>query len=300
MATASEGKAHLAAEDDFTRALGGFERSLRMKRTDAVPDAEYRRFAGEQALDFTADEKIAWAAAIEEVRRGTEGLELGLPPVVLIIKTSGREELDAAYTRGHAIILPAKMAAWTDGASRVGLLAHELFHVSSRTSPPLRDKRYALLAFKPMARAIASPREIEGTRLTNPDAFGRGHYLRVAGNDGAEHAVVPLLTCDIALEKAIATEAWFKSLHVVLVHVVLVEVDPEKATAMVDTAGRTRMLDTSATDWAQRLGQNTAYILHPEEVLAENFALIVRRRLGHAVTVKQPDFLDAFESALRR
>ena len=284
-ASAAEGRDLLGAEDDFTRMLGGFDRSLRMKRTDAVADAEYRRFAGEQAIDFSEQDRAAWGPALEELKRGIEGFDLGLPPLVLIVKTTGREELNAAYTRRHAIMLPAKMIASFESASRVSLLAHELFHVSSRASQPLRDRRYALLGFSPMP-AISPPREIEAMRLTNPDAHGLDHYVNVATSDGTEHAVVPLLTCAIALEKALSTEAWFKSINVVLV-----EVDPQKGVVL-------GMFDATATDWARRLGKNTGYVIHPEEVLADNFALIVKRKLGQPVKAAQPEFLDVFERAL--
>jgi hypothetical protein len=297
-ASAAEGKAILESEDDFTRMLSAFDRSLRMKRTDAVPDAEYRRFAGEQAVDFTVEDQAAWGPAVEDLRRGLErlegheALELGLPPLVLVIKTTGREELDAAYTRRNAIILPATMVATFTSASRVSLLAHELFHVSSRASPALRDRCYALLGFAPMP-AITPPREVTN-RLTNPDAHGLAHYVRLTGKDAAEHALLPLLRIDLPLEQAIAAKPWFKALRVVLV-----EVDPAKGTVLVDASGKTRTLDVDATDWSRRLAKNTDYVIHPEEVLADNFALVVQRRLGRPVKAAQPDFLDVLEGALR-
>ena len=43
--------------------------------------------------------------------------KLRLPPVVLLVKTSGREEAGAAYCRGPAIVLPQNMI---DGAAALG------------------------------------------------------------------------------------------------------------------------------------------------------------------------------------
>jgi hypothetical protein len=291
-ASAAEGRALLESADEFTRALSAFDRSLRLKRREAISDAEYRRFAGEQARDFTVEETNAWASAVEEVGRATEGLDIGLPPRVLLVKTTGREELDAAYTRGHAVILPARVVENGD-APRVGSLAHELFHVSSRASASRRDARYALLGFAPV-RALAAPADLEPSRLTNPDAHALDHFARVTVDGGGERAVVPLLTCDLPIAEAIRTDAWFKT-----VRVVLIEIDPATGAPSVDADGRTRALDASRTDWNRRLGQNTEYVIHPEEVLADNFALIVLRRLGREVAAPQRDFLDAFERSLR-
>ena len=107
LANASEGRAVLAAEDDFTRALGGFDRSFRMRTTARVDDADLRRFLGEQAVDFTEEEAAAWEEAMAVVAAGARGLGGVLPPEVLLVKTTGREERDHAYTRANAIVLPA-------------------------------------------------------------------------------------------------------------------------------------------------------------------------------------------------
>jgi hypothetical protein len=40
------------------------------------------------------------------------------------------------------------------------------------------------------------------------------------------------------------------------------------------------------------------YTIHPEEVLADNLALLVRRRLGAAPPPDDPSFLAAFEHAM--
>src|SRR4051812_41917197 len=134
LASASEGRAILAAEDDFTRALGGFDRSFRMRTSAPVDDADLRRFLGEQAVDFTAEEEATWEEAIATVARGARGIGgapgIGgvLPREVLVVKTTGREERDHAYTRANAIVLPASRAQSLRGERAFRLLAHELFH----------------------------------------------------------------------------------------------------------------------------------------------------------------------------
>ena len=56
--------------------------------------------------------------------------------------------------------------------------------------------------------------------------------------------------------------------------------------------------EASATDWSRRLGRNTRYTIHPEEVLADNYALLVRRRLDSGVSAADHGFLAAFEDAV--
>ena len=288
LANAEEARALLAAEDDFTRALGGFDRSFRMRTIEPVSDAELRRFLGEQALDFASDEGEAWEEAIAAVARAARGIGALLPAEVLVVKTTGREERNHAYTRANAIFLPAARVERLRGERAIYLLAHELFHVASRASPALRDTTYRLLGFTPIA-LIAPPLELDSRRMTNPDAFSLAHFLRLG-----ERAVMPLLTCPTPLAEVLERTSVLDS-----VQVTLLEIDPSAGAVVRDAEGAPVLLEASATDWSRRIGRNSTYTIHPEEVLADNFALLVRRRLGGEATVADPDFLGLFEDAVR-
>lgn len=291
LATEEEAREVLVAEDAFTRALGGFDRSFRMRTAEAVSDATLRAFLGEQALDFAADEAETWERAIADVARGARGMGPLLPDEILVAKTSGREERNLAYTRGNAIVLPAQRVERLRGARAIYLLAHELFHVASRTSAALRDATYALLGFTPIA-PIAPPLELDTRRMTNPDAFVLGHYIRLTSTTG-ERAVIPLLACPVPLAEAIGRDSVLET-----VRVALLEIDPTTGAVVRDAGGAPITLEADATDWSRRLGRNTRYTIHPEEVLADNLALLVRRRLGHDVPIPDPAFLGAFEEVL--
>lgn len=288
LASASEGREILAAEDDFTRALGGFDRSFRMRTTAPVEDAELRRFLGEQAVDFTAEEAAAWDETISAVAQGARGIGGVLPREVLVVKTTGREERDHAYTRANAIVLPTSRVQSLRGERALRLLAHELFHVASRASPALRDATYALLGFVPVG-PITPPPELDGCRMTNPDAHGLGHYLRLG-----ERAVVPLLTCPLPLADVLERTSVLG-----VVHVTLLEIAPDAGTVLRDTGGALVLIDPQATEWSRLIARNSTYTIHPEEVLADNLALLVRRRLGAASPPADPAFLASFEQALR-
>lgn len=295
LASASEGRAVLAAEDDFTRSLGGFDRSFRMRTSAPVDDEALRRFLGEQAVDFTGEEAAAWEEALAAVAvgvrgaRGARGIGGILPREVLVVKTTGREERDHAYTRANAIVLPASRVRrfLAEPERAVRLLAHELFHVASRASPAFRDATYALLGFAPVG-PISPPPELDECRMTNPDAHGLGHYLQLG-----ERAVVPLLTCPLPLADVLERTSVLG-----VVRAMLLEIDARTGTVMRDAGGAPVLVDPQATDWSRQIARNSTYTIHPEEVLADNLALLVRRRLGDASPPADPTFLAAFEQTL--
>ncbi|HEX7664019.1 MAG TPA: hypothetical protein VF407_05905 [Polyangiaceae bacterium] len=288
LASAEEARVILEAEDDFTRALGGFDRSFRLRKTTPVTDAEVRRFFGEQALDFTADEAKAWNEAIAEVSRAAKAIEDALPAEVLVLKTTGREERGHAYTRQNAIVLPSSRVQSWRGERAVYLLAHELFHVASRASRKVRDATYELLGFGSIT-PITLPPELDDRRQTNPDAYDTTHCLRLG-----DRTVVPLMVSSLPIAQA-AT----RSSVLDVAPVRLLAIDPDDGEALRDADGALLLIDPESTEWAERIGRNTRYTLHPEEVLADNHALLVRKALGHSVTVADPEFLAAFEVALR-
>jgi len=287
LASASEGRAILAAEDDFTRALGSFDRSFRMRTSAAASDSALRHFLGEQAVDFTAEEAAAWEEAIATIARGARGMGSLLPPEVLVVKTTGREERDHAYTRANAIVLPASRVRNLRGERAFRLLAHELFHVASRTSPALRDATYALLGFAPIG-PITAPLELDDKRMTNPDAHALGHYVRLG-----DRAVVPLLTCPRPLAEVLEETS-----VIGVVRLTLLEIHPDDGTIVRDAEGAPVLVEARETEWSKRLARNSEYTIHPEEVLADNLSLLVRRRLGATTPSADLAFLAAFEETL--
>ena len=289
LASASEGRAILAAADDFTRALGSFDRSFRMRTSAPVDDAALRHFLGEQAVDFTSEEEAVWNEAIAALARGVQGMGSVLPPEVLVVKTTGREERDHAYTRANAIVLPAARVRSLRGERALRLLAHELFHVASRASPALRDATYALLGFAPFG-PIMPPPELDDKRMTNPDAYALGHYVRLG-----ERAFIPLLTCPLPLADVLDRTSVLG-----VARVTLLEIDVDAGTIVRDADGAPVLVEARATEWSKRVARNSEYTIHPEEVLADNLSLLVRRRLGAVTPSADLGFLAAFEEALAK
>jgi hypothetical protein len=75
---------------------------------------------------------------------------------------------------------PAEQAHWTTLAER---LSDAAFHVLTRENAALRHALYALLGFERFAK-FEYPAELEGRRLSNPDAHYYDHALAVQTPDG--------------------------------------------------------------------------------------------------------------------
>lgn len=276
----AEAAAFLEAPDDFTARLSDFDRAFRMGRV-GVDDGTYRAFVGAQGLDWPAEEQAAWTAALTQIDRAMADTGMRLPGELVLIRTTGRDELDAAYTRRNAIILPSRRSARTADKA-LGLAAHELFHVYSRVlEAAQRDRLYAVAGFVPVPEVRLSE-PLSALRVTNPDGYSLGHATAVTDGDGATRQVVPLVVSKVPAAEAITGGRIGDVIKLRLL--------------VVGAPGG--VLEVEATDYAAQVGKNTGYIIHPDEVLADNFSLLVRQRLGAGQELEHAEVLEALASAL--
>jgi hypothetical protein len=193
-----------------------------------------------------------------------------LPRAVLLIRTTGQEESGAAYTRGAAIVLPQNVLAYS--ADRLDrLLAHELFHVLSRHDGAFRARLYRIIGFE-ICDPIDFPASLADRRLTNPDAPLVDCTIELKNTEGKSFFGAPILYASAKKYDAEKKGSMFQYLTFRLLVVEQdrgrwrprllggepVVIDPKKEAAFYD-----------------KVGKNTNYVIHPDEILADNFVHLV-------------------------
>jgi len=283
-ATVEEGQRVLTARDDFVRGLSPFDRAARVKTDRDVSEEAFLEFVGENVLAWTDAEKEKIESCFDEIRPRMAAFSLPFPLTVYMIKTSGKEEGGAAYTRGNAVVLPANML---DSK----LICHELFHILSRRNPRLRERLYAVIGFK-KCNEIELPPVLKPRKLTNPDAPANDHYIEVQV-DGKPALAVPILFSRIEKYDVNRGGEFFQYL---VFQFLLVERDadgPDLKPVYDGTDPRLVGVNQLSGFWEQ-VGRNTQYIYHPEEILADNFALLVMS----GRSVRSPEILAKMKEVL--
>jgi hypothetical protein len=289
-----EGREILGRPDVWARQLGDFDRGVRQRTVAPTSTRQFLHFAAGAARGWTAAEKAEWSILARRLSAAAKGLNLKLPRVHLV-KTSGAEEFDAAYTRGSSIMLPQRLGSLPAVNPRDAffLLAHELFHVLSRANPSQRESLYALLDFERVA-GFEYPPELEATRLSNPDAFAYEHALTVQTATGLA-AVLPVNQSTVPLAEAIQLPSIFAALDIVLL-----AVDTDTGDVLRDASGALVAHGFGNTDWPPRLLRNSSFIIHPEEVLADNFATLMEERATGSLAPTNPGGFPLNDVALLR
>jgi len=289
---ASEGSKILVAKDDFIRRLSPFDRAARLKVDRPVSEEEFLNFVARNTSEWTKNDIEAVKASVERIRPLLRQFPLSLPSVIQLVKTTGAEEGNAAYTRGTAIMIPqSELTKSEKGLER--LICHELFHILSRQNPTLRDRLYETIGFSPCDE-IEFPRELVARKITNPDAPRNDHFIRLTIS-GQQCIAVPVLLSTADTYDVHRGGEFFQYLNFQFL-VMEKDADARHLKVVYQNSEPKLVGPPEASGFFEKVGRNTEYIIHPEEILADNFALLVLKDQK----ISSPEILKNIEQVLRQ
>jgi len=270
-ASVAEGRSVLTTKDDFVERMSPFDRAARLKTDREVSEAQYLAFVASAVREWGPPEKKKVTRLFRDIRPRVRQLGLPLPDQIHFIKTSGDEEGEAAYTRQNAIILPANMITESDDKLRQ-IIAHELFHVSSRQNPSLSEKLYGIIGFHHGGEVVIPP-VLAPRKITNPDAPRNNFFINLTIGSEKVSGIPVLLSTSEKYDVARGGQFFdYLEMKFLLVKPNGHTGPPE---VLSDAHGPRAVGKSEVAGFYEQIGKNTDYIIHPEEILADNFALLV-------------------------
>ena len=264
-----EARKILTAKDSYINSQTAFDRRIRMSSEEPVSEKEYLDFVGEQVLPWNENEKIAINAIIKNLAYRLRNYDLNFPPKIMLIKTTGKEEGGAAYCRDNAIVLPQNLLNQL-GQDLETLIVHELFHIFTKNNLKTREVLYEIINFKKCEKAEL-PKQLLDIEITNPDVPAERYCIELQ-HSGKSITVIPMLTLpDFDVKKG---RPFFRYLKLKLVEVE--KIDNECKYVKRNESGEPVVYDQrQLPDYLKKVGENTSYLIHPEEILADNFVMMV-------------------------
>lgn len=282
-----EASERLATSDEFIIRLSQFDMAARMKTDQIIGEKQFLEFVSSSAFDWNKSDIIKVTKAFDSINTQLKKLKVELPGEIEVILTNGKEEGNAAYTRGNAIILQRDKLSSNSELKR--LIAHEIFHIYTRNNPLIKDNLYKVIGFLP-AKELEFPSTLRERRITNPDAPKNNYVIRVKFNNEMLW-VYPIIFSETETYLPTKGGEFFDYLQFKLL-----VLDDEKGAELHPTMN-SRILDVSrVSGYFEQVGKNTNYIIHPEEILADNFALMV---LG-ITTLQSPEIIDKIKKVFRQ
>lgn len=270
-ATRAEATQAITQLDDFTRELSRFDLESRLGKSGNVTREDWTKFVAEQTRDWSAADEKRVTEIAQAVGASLSRFKLPLPKEIVLALTTGKEEANAAYCRGNTIVLPESLVA--QGREQIEpIFAHEVFHVLSNQNPDLRRKLYKLVGFETCEEIKIHP-SLEDRRITNPDAPRIDCVMQLRDAEQA-FAVAPVLYAtsdyDVATKKSFFAYLTFR--------LMVVEKKQGRWVAS-EKDGRAVVIDPKKSkNFREQIGDNTNYIIHPEEIMADNFMHLVMGR----------------------
>ncbi|MCA9196221.1 MAG: hypothetical protein KDA87_01745 [Planctomycetales bacterium] len=263
-ATQEQARQTLGKSDSFTLNQQPLERQIRLQAETPISEAQLLEFASQQALDWNDGERQKIREAVQPLLDNLKRLNHLFPAKVALIKTTGKEEGGAGYCRSNSIILPTETINQpTPAVTRI--LAHELFHILSQYRSDLRRPLYGIIGFVPI-EPVDLPKSLAERRITNPDAIDLSYVLPL--HDQREATTTALLPITFARRSNYEGGSLFANLDFQLL--VLTKVDGDWVVSMSDDNPVLKQPD-AVPEFQRAIGRNTNYIIHPEEIMADNF-----------------------------
>lgn len=288
-ATVEQARELLTARDDFIERLSPFDRAARLKTDADVTEQEYLGFVARNAMDWSDAEREKLQTIVAAVAPRIAALKLPLPPTIWLVRTTGAEEGGAAYTRGAAIVFPTRPLGG-DAEELKQVFCHELFHVLSRANPELQQSLYRTIGYE-KCNELALPADLAPRKITNPDAPRIDQCIKLTLN-GEQRWAVPILYASSDKYDPRRGGDFFRYLKF---RFMAVERAAGGAVTPIIRGGQPLLVVPSdVRGLFEQIGRNTQYIIHPEEVVADNFAALVTEKKG----VESPDVLLKIEQVL--
>ena len=285
-ACCSDAQKILKSRDLYIKALSPFDKRLRIQTNRDIDDEEFLDFISSQSQEWTVREKEKIQKALVRIRHKILPYNIYLPRKIFFLKTTGKEEGDAPYTRnGNSVVLPVREFSQSH-QQLFETISHELFHIISRNNPKLRSQLYEMIGFK-KCDPITLPLKWQNRKITNPDAPENAHYIEVIVK-GKMTPVVPFLLSSDSRYDEKRGRTFFN--HVQLK---FIPIERKKGKCMASKSEEALLsFDINEiSGFFEQVGMNTPYIIHPEEILADNFTLL----LAGKQNVLSPDLLLEFD-----
>jgi len=286
-ASETKGKELLLTEDDYTDAWSQFDIDSKSNKAGNTKAAYFEHISA-QVLEWTEEEQTMLLASAAKIKQSfaDQNFKLQLAEPVYLVKTTSKEEGGAVgYTRGNYIVLSETVGTMKPEDFDY-LLAHELFHVISRSKSNLRKQLYALIGFK-MMNEVSYPEVMRDYRITNPDATQNDSYINLTVGEETVPCMMILYS-----NRPYDGGSFFNYLNVGFLKL-------EGDTTMepvTDDEGPVIYTMAEVANFYEQVGRNTQYIIHPEEIMADNFTYAVLGKEG----LSNPELVEKIKGVLKQ
>jgi hypothetical protein len=286
-ASVEKSKSLLTQEDDFTHRWSPMDIDIRMQKANSTKE-ELMNYIPAQIREWNETEKNLLRSILDgfDQEIAKQGYHIHFPDTIYFIKSTLDEEAkgSTAYTRSNYVVFNGDKIIKPDSLTKL-VVIHEIFHVLSRHDPELRAKMYNIIGFK-LVNEIQLSEDLAYFKLTNPDAPFNNNYINLT-HEGEPVECVMIAYAD---RKYTGGSLWDYA-NIGLLKLTGTDI---KQIDMVNGEPVIYKIE-EVTGFFEQIGRNTDYIIHPEEIMADNFAFTLIGAKG----LLNPETIDKIKRLLK-
>ncbi|GAB5553486.1 MAG: hypothetical protein Sapg2KO_30770 [Saprospiraceae bacterium] len=258
--------------------------------------ADYKTALQDDVLAFTREDKDFIAPILKELGKLIGQLSKGLIDTdIKLIKIGGRYYGPSIfYTRENCIIIPKYELMKRDERTMKSILAHEFFHIYTRYHPEKRKELYKMIGFKPLGvdlDQLEMPENLRNSILLNPDGVDYLNYITLVNKETGEKVDCIFLSSSNFHQFATTNTSYFPHLSTNFYPIERKE-DGGYIVKTTESGGSPLEIQPLIESLFDQISNNTLYIIHPDEILADNFALLIASTSEELDKARENDKLD--------
>lgn len=196
--------------------------------------------------------------------------KLDLPQIELIKIDPNHYGPSVYYTRENAIIIPANELTNAHIGSLQAVMLHEISHILFRYNDDLKTQAYGLIGFKKKNKKIIYPPALKNRMLLNPDGLDNRFYIDLSLKE-KEMKVVPII---ISSKKAYS-EAISGFMSYIKFDLYGMKEEDGHFRVLSNKNGISQLGVEYMRPFFDQIKENTQYIIHPDEIIADNFMMLL-------------------------
>lgn len=261
--------------EGFFEKVRPLEMQLQMRILDTTATraellVRYRDYLRAEVMPFSTSEQEHLKPILEKAKAACADFEIAWNmPAIDLIKVKGQHyDNYTYYTRDNAIIIPQEALERFEDETILSTILHEVFHVYSRYHPKKRKALYGLIGFDPIDTVVWSP-FLDERIIFNPDGLDLHYAMELEDEQGNPFQAVPVIYSKSGQFRP-ERSRFFDYVQF------------ELFTIRQDSMQRWQIVSEDrgispqeAKGFQEQIGPNTQYIIHPDEILADNFVLLM-------------------------
>lgn len=249
---------------------------------------EYKLFLKKDVLDFTKEEMEYVNEIFKEAYEMSNKVSASIfPKEIKLIKTHANHYGQGAYyTRENCIIIPKDELKLKNKEGFLETMFHEISHIYTRYHPQKQKALYQLIGFSNIGNMsnLLIKEELKNRILLNPDGVNFAYHIELNEKSGRPYSAIPIIKSN-ETKYLDSKNDFFEYIDFSLYKVSI----QHGVQVKTDAAGNSTINMDNVPDFFEKITTNTGYIIHPDEIIADNFMYIMMREKKNGLLRKFSD-----------